>query len=89
MNFVGQLNKGETKMLSLIADYFISKDDHFHAIEVYQKMGDYKNLAQVYIRANQWDDVSFEKLICSCYISILIFLNWYTRLLKLQMIIQI
>lgn len=59
MNFVGQLNKGETKMLSLIADYFISKEDYFHAIEVYKKMGDYKNLAQVYIRANQWDDVSF------------------------------
>lgn len=59
MKFVGQLNKGETKMLSLIADYFISKDDFFPAIEVYQKMGDYKNLALVYIRTNQWDDVSF------------------------------
>lgn len=59
MNMVGQLNKGESKLLSLIADYFISKDDFYHAIEVYQKMGDSKNLAQAYIKANQWDDVSW------------------------------
>ena len=58
MNVVAQLDKGETKLLSLIAEHFLANEDFFHAIEVYQKMGDYQHLAQVHIKANQWDEVS-------------------------------
>lgn len=57
MSFVRQLDKGQTRMLSLVADHFIANDDFYHAIEVYQKMGDYTNLALVYMKAGQWDEV--------------------------------
>lgn len=65
LNFVSRLDKGETKLLSLIAEHLIENNrDYYHAIEVYRKMGDYKNLVQALIKADQWDEV--------CYIHIVV-----------------
>lgn len=57
MAFVGQLDKGETRLLTLIAEHLANIGELDHAIAVHKKMGDFKNLALVYIKAKQWNEV--------------------------------
>lgn len=59
MAFTSQLDKGETKLLTLIAEHLVDRGEIRNAIEVYKKMGDYKNLALVYMKDNNWDEVRF------------------------------
>lgn len=60
MALANQLDKGEIKIMKLIADFLISNNHLNHAIEIYRKMGDYKNLAMVYIKNGQWEEVGVD-----------------------------
>ncbi|KAF7490105.1 Intraflagellar transport protein -like protein [Sarcoptes scabiei] len=56
MMFVEQIDKGEVKLLTLIAENFIKNGDFENAIQIYRKNGDFKRLASTYIQNGQWDE---------------------------------
>lgn len=56
MNIVHQLDKGDRNNLILCADFLMKHKQYFNAGEVYKKMGDLKQLAQVYVKTFQWQE---------------------------------
>lgn len=71
--FVEQIDKGEVKLLTLIAENFIKNGDFENAIQIYRKNGDFKRLASTYIQNGQWDEVEFFRLIQSSLLILRIF----------------
>lgn len=51
------MNVSQNESLKLCAKYFLEKKELIFAAEVYRKLGDYKALVQMYIGAQQWEDV--------------------------------
>ncbi|XP_074605343.1 intraflagellar transport protein Oseg1 [Brevipalpus obovatus] len=51
-----QLDKGDQKNLALCAQYLQKMKQFFIAADIYKKMGDYKNLALVYVKSHQWEE---------------------------------
>ncbi|XP_075587380.1 intraflagellar transport protein Oseg1 [Dermatophagoides farinae] len=56
VSFAEQIDKGEIKLLNLIAESFLNKQDYVNAIQIYRKIGDFKSLALTYIHNNQWEE---------------------------------
>lgn len=50
------VDRGDHQNLSLCAKYFHKLRQYFLAGEIYQKIGDFNNLAQVYVDAYQWEE---------------------------------
>jgi intraflagellar transport protein 122 len=57
MSVVRQLDKADRNALTLCADYLIKSKQYFNAAEVYKKIGDVQNLAMIYIKSCQWQEV--------------------------------
>lgn len=57
-----KLDKSKTKMLTLIAEHLMKMDQLEQAIKVYLKIGDFRNLALAYLKAQKWEEVSCEEL---------------------------
>lgn len=56
MNTAKSLDKGDHKNLALCAKYLQQLKHYFLAAEIYQKIGDFANLAQVYVDSCQWGE---------------------------------
>ena len=52
------LNKADTEPLKLCAIYLKELQQYTYAAEMYLKMGDQKELVQLYVDSQQWDEVS-------------------------------
>lgn len=57
MEFVNQIDKGETNLLNIIGENFVKNKDYANAIVIYKKIGNFKNLALAYMKNEQWDQV--------------------------------
>ncbi len=57
MTVVRQLDRADRKSLTLCADYLISHKQYGFAAEVYKKIGDVDNLAIIYVKSCQWQEV--------------------------------
>lgn len=57
MSVVRQLDKADRNALTLCAEYLIKTKQYFNAAEVYKKIGDVQNLAMIYIKSCQWQEV--------------------------------
>jgi intraflagellar transport protein 122 len=57
MSVARQLDKADRNALTLCADYLIKSKQYFNAAEVYKKIGDVQNLATIYIKSCQWQEV--------------------------------
>nr|XP_027195836.1 intraflagellar transport protein 122 homolog [Dermatophagoides pteronyssinus] len=56
VSFAQQIDKGEIKLLNLIAESFLKNQDYENAIQIYRKIGNFKSLALSYIHNNQWEE---------------------------------
>ncbi|OTF79443.1 Tetratricopeptide repeat containing protein [Euroglyphus maynei] len=56
VSFAQQIDKGEIKLLNLIAESFLNNQDYENAIQIYRKIGNFKSLALTYIHNNQWEE---------------------------------
>ena len=57
MTVVRQLDRADRKALTLCADILIKSKQYSNAVEVYKKIGDVQNLAMIYIKSSQWQEV--------------------------------
>lgn len=57
MTVVRQLDRADRKALTLCAEYLIKNKHYSNAAEVYKKMGDVHNLALIYVKSCQWQEV--------------------------------
>lgn len=44
-------------MLLLISEHLMKQKEYEHAIKVYHKIGDFRNLALAYVSAQKWEEV--------------------------------
>ena len=56
MKIVHQLDKADRENLTLCADFLMKHKQYFNAADVYKKMGDLNQLAQVYGMTKQWQE---------------------------------
>ena len=57
MTVVAQLDKADRNALTLCADYLTKNKQYTNAQQVYKKMGDVHNLALLYVKSCQWQEV--------------------------------